>query len=277
MMPLPWLPRWREYAIEGWALGTFMLSASVSAVLLFHPAAPWAAWPLSAAARRWCMGGLMAATLVALAHSPWGRRSGAHMNPAFTLGMLALGRIHPRDAAGYVVAQFVGGVAGMLGAAALLGMALAHPAVNYVVTKPGTAGAGAAFAGEFVISALQMTIVLAVSATVRWRRFTALCAAVALACYIALESPWSGTSLNPARSVASAVVSGDWTAIWLYFAAPLAGMLLAALLHARLTRSSLPCGKLVHALPCHFCEHVVARAVRAGRGGGDSSREPRAA
>jgi aquaporin Z len=268
MTPRPWRPRWREYAIEGWALGTFMLSACAFAALLFHPASPAAAWPLSAVARRWTMGAAMAATLVALVYSPWGRRSGAHMNPAFTVSMLALRRIHPGDAWAYVVAQFVGGWMGVWGAARLLGMALGHPDVNYVVTQPGPAGTGAAFAGEFVVSAMQMTIVLTVAASPRWQRFTGLCAAAALACYIALESPWSGASLNPARTVASALVAGEWTALWLYFAAPVSGMLLAGIMHARRAPSRIPCGKLVHAVPCHFCEHVSAHG---------SSREPRAA
>lgn len=277
-----WTPRWGEYAIEGWALGSFMLSASAFAILLFHPGSPAAGWPLSPVARRWGMGAAMAATLVALVHSPWGRRSGAHMNPAYTVSMWTLGRMDRRDAWGYVVAQFVGGALGMALAALLLGRALAHPAVNYVVTRPGPGGEALAFVGEFTISAMQMTLVLGVAASTRWQRFTGLCAAAALACYIGVESPWSGTSLNPARTVGSAVVANEWTAVWLYFAAPLAGMLLAAWLHVRRSPTRIPCGKLAHALPCHFCEHVASRNS-SGTGGGAvdtaaaNSREPRVA
>jgi len=112
-----------------------------------------------------------------------------------------------------------------------------------------------------VVSAMQMTIVLTVAASPRWQRLTGVCAAAALACYIALESPWSGASLNPTRTVASALVADEWTGLWLYFVAPLTGMLLAACLHARRAPSRIPCGKLVHAVPCHFCEHMADRAA----------------
>jgi aquaporin Z len=88
----------------------------------------------------------MGLTAIALIYSPWGQRSGAHMNPATTLTFLRLGKVMPWDAAFYVAAQFVGGVCGMLLSKLLLGSLLAHPSVNHVATVPGSVGVAGAFA-----------------------------------------------------------------------------------------------------------------------------------
>ena len=96
----------------------------------------------------------MGLTAVALIYSPWGKRSGAHMNPAVTLTFLRLGKIARWDAAFYVCAQFAGGLLGVLLSAAVLRDAFTAPPVRYVATLPGTLGAVGAFAAEFVISAL---------------------------------------------------------------------------------------------------------------------------
>ena len=245
-----------EYGIEGWALATFMVSACLFGALVFHAASPAAAWP--PLLRQGVMGVLMGLTLIALVYSPWGRRSGAQMNPAFTLTFLRLGKIAPADATGYIIAQFIGGTAGVWLSAQLIPTFLAHPSVDYVVTKPGTAGVAVAFAGEVAISLLQMLLVLNVAASARWARWTGVFAAVGVALYITFESPLSGMSMNPARSVASALVAGSWYAIWIYFAAPIAGMTLAAaLFSSRRGRREVPCGKMMHATPCLFCEYVA--------------------
>jgi aquaporin Z len=87
---------------------------------------------------------------------------------------------------------------------------------------------------------------------------------VLVATYITIEAPLSGMSMNPARTVASAAAAGDWMAVWVYFAAPITGMLLAAELFVRSRGAvSVPCGKLVHAEPCLFCEHVRGSSTRA--------------
>src|SRR3712207_1310486 len=106
------------------------------------------------------MGALMGLTAVALVYSPWGKRSGAHMNPALTLTFARLGRVAPRDAAAYVAAQFAGGALGVMIAHLLLGQRLAPPAVHYVVTRPGPAGVLAAFAAGAALSGLLLSLVL---------------------------------------------------------------------------------------------------------------------
>jgi aquaporin Z len=258
---------WPEYLIEAGGLGLFMISACVCATLIEHPQSPvWQALP-DPLARRGVMGFAMGLTAIALVYSPWGQRSGAHFNPAVTLTFFRLGKVAPRDLAGYVVAQFVGGIAGIAVAAAIIGPILAHPSVRYVATLPG-ASVAAAFAAEVVMTAILMSIVLVVSNSPRYARFTGLCAGMCVALFIAVEAPVSGMSLNPARTFASALAARDWTALWVYFVAPPLGMLLAASVHQRLPRAPrIRCAKLQHGenAPCIFCEfHGASASSSAG-------------
>jgi aquaporin Z len=251
-----------EYLIESAALATFMLSACIFGTVVFHPGSPVNDVLHEPWMRRVVMGLLMGVTAVGIIYSPWGKRSGAHMNPALTITFFRLGRIAPRDAAFYVAAQFAGGVIGVLLARGLVGAALADSSVHYVVTRPGMAGIAAAFAGELVISAVLMLTVLSMSASPRAMRFTGMAAGILVALFITFEDPLSGMSMNPARTFGSAFVARDWTALWVYFTAPLAGMTLAAWVHQRVMRRPVPCPKLAHAEPCLFCEHVRGRRDR---------------
>ena len=169
----------------------------------------------------------MGLTAVAIISSPFGQRSGAHMNPALTLTFLSLGKIAPWDALFYVAAQFVGGAAGVLLSSLLIGPPLACSSINYVVTTPGPWGPWSAFAAEFAISFLLVAIILNVSNSRRLARFTPWVAGFLLATYISIESPLSGMSMNPARTLGSALFAGLWTAIWVYFLAPPLAMLSA--------------------------------------------------
>jgi aquaporin Z len=217
-----------EYAMEGGLLGGFMVAACAFAALLEHPASPVRQALPDATVRRLLMGAAMGATAVVLVLSPWGQQSGAHMNPSLTLAFLRLGKIARADAAGYVVGQFAGGLAGVLGTWALLGVALEDPRVHFAVTVPGPAGTAAAFAAEVVISGVLMLAVLVVSNDRRWARWTPWCCGLLVAVYIAVEAPLSGMSMNPARTLASALAARDGRALWIYFTAPPLGMLLAA-------------------------------------------------
>jgi aquaporin Z len=243
-----------------------MVSACVFGTIIFHSSSPARDTLAQPWMRRVVMGALMGLTAIAIIYSPWGKRSGAHMNPALTLTFFRLGRIAPRDAAHYVAAQFAGGILGVVIARLLVGVALADPSVHYVVTRPGAAGTAAAFVGELVISALLMLTVLTTSASPRTARFTGLIAGILIALFITVEDPLSGMSMNPARTFGSAFVAGDWTALWLYFTAPLTGMMLAAHIHVRVMRRPVPCAKLAHAEPCLFCEYVNRELGVRGRG-----------
>jgi aquaporin Z len=193
------------------------------------------------------MGLAMGLTAVALIYSPWGRRSGAHLNPSVTLTFLRLGKIAPWDAVFYAAAQFAGGAAGVLAAAIAWGMAAGDPAVNYAATRPGPAGPGIAFAAETVISFVLMLVILGVSNRRSIARFTGLFAGALVAAWIALEAPFSGMSMNPARTLASALPAGVFDALWIYFLAPPLGMLLGAQAYAALRgERAVRCAKLHH-------------------------------
>jgi aquaporin Z len=247
---------WPEYLIEGSCLGLFMVSAFAFGTLLEHPASPVHRAIADPLLRRLLMGLAMGATAIGIVYSPWGKQSGAHINPSTTLTFFRLGKVPTWDAVFYIIFQFIGAAAGALVAAAALSAWVSHPAVNYVVTRPGSAGASAAFFAEIVIAFILMFVILAVSNHPRTHKLTGLCAGLLVAAYITVEAPISGMSMNPARTFASAVPAQIWTAWWIYFTAPLIGMLSAAEVFVR-TRGggAVGCAKLHHEnrQRCIFC------------------------
>ncbi|HYC77150.1 MAG TPA: aquaporin [Planctomycetota bacterium] len=251
-----WRAHFREYAIEAWGLGTFMAAACAVAALLYHPASPFGGLAADRVAGRLPMGLAMGGVALALVYSPWGRRSGAHFNPAFTLAQYRLGRVAAPDLAGYVAAQFVGAVAGVSAASAALGPLAAHPAVDHAATRPGAAGVAIAFAAEAAIAFVLLSATAATAARPKLERYTGCVAAALVALYIVFEAPLSGMSLNPARTFGSAVFAGGWRDFWIYLSAPVAGMLLAAEARLRLVgRGASGCAKLRHDSRggCIFC------------------------
>ena len=246
---------WPEYCIEAGALGTFMVSAAVCAAILYHPWSPIAADISSDWLRRGLMGLAMGSTAVLIIYSPWGQRSGAHMNPAVTLTFFRLGKVAGPDCLGYVAAQFAGGIVGIGAAAVALRGIVSHPSVNYVTTLPGPRGEGVAFVAETAISFVLMVTVLFVSNHPRLGRLTGLCAGLLVWTYITVEAPLSGMSMNPARTLGSALLAGDFLGLWIYFTAPPLGMLLAAeLFTRRYGVQRVLCAKLHHPAtgPCIF-------------------------
>jgi aquaporin Z len=233
--------------MEGAGLALFMVSACLLALLLEHPASPLRQALDSTLLRRALMGIGMGTTAIALIYSPWGRQSGAHLNPAVTLTFLRLGKIAGPDAAFYIAAQFAGGLLGVLAVAALWGRALAHPSVNHVATTPGRAGAVVAFVAEVLISFGMMLLVLNASNRPPISHLTGLFAGALIALYITFEAPLSGMSMNPARTLSSALPARTWNSLWIYFAAPTLGMMLASLAYQQAAGAhEVLCAKLVH-------------------------------
>jgi aquaporin Z len=256
---------WPEYAIEAALLALFMISACACTVVLEHPASPARAAIADALTRRALIGAAMGLTAVALIYSPWGRRSGAHFNPAVTIAFHRLGKIETRDAAGYVLAQCAGSIAGVALTRVVLGALLAHPSVGFVATVPGPAGAAAAFVAELAISFVQMMAVL-VLANSRQARLTGLVAGALVATWITFEAPLSGMSMNPARTLGSAIAAHRWDGFWVYLTAPLLGMLAAAEAYVRVCGvQRVFCAKLQHAnttLRCLFrCNYGALAGV----------------
>jgi aquaporin Z len=150
---------WPEYLIEAAGLGIFMVAACLATALLELPASPVLQAIADPGLRRALVGSAMGLTAIALTYSPWGKQSGAHFNPTLTLTFFRLGKVAPWDALFYVLAQYAGGLAGVLVAVAVLGQGIMDPAVGYIVTVPGAPGVGVAFLAEAAISFGLMVVV----------------------------------------------------------------------------------------------------------------------
>jgi len=240
------------YAIEAALLACFMISAAAFTMLFELPQSPMHRAIASADIRRTIIGAAMGTTAIVLIYSRWGKQSGAHMNPAITFAFLWLKRISFTDALGYWIGQFTGGVLGMLICRSFARPWVADAAVNYVVTIPGSRGVIIAWIAEFVISfALQFTV-LTVNAS-RWMSRTGYVAGFLVFLYITFEAPLSGMSMNPSRTLGSAVSAQLFTGLWVYFTAPLLGMISAIEFRQLLgTAKHSLCGRLNH------CPHTVS-------------------
>jgi aquaporin Z len=256
---------WRLYVYESVELATFMIAACFATVWLFNPAYPILHLLPSSALRRLLMGIAMGTTAVLIIQSPFGRRSGAHFNPAITFTYFRLGKIGTWDAVFYVIFQFLGGVYGVGLSAICLGKSLAAPSVEYALTIPGRYGTLAAFFAELFMAALLMAVVLWFSNRPAFSQYTSYLVGILITFYILIFAPVSGFSINPARTVGSAVFAGVWTAGWLYFVAPVLGMMGAAEVHLRMYGiKSILCAKLYPDpdYPCSFRCHYPGHRHR---------------
>jgi aquaporin Z len=156
-----------------------------------------------------------------------GETSGAHLNPAVTIAFAARGHFPWRRVPGYVLAQLAGAVL-----AAVLLRSLFGTAGRLGGTFPGRGiGTGTALALEIVLTFGLMTVILG---TASGARNIGHNAAIAVGGYVAMAGLWaspvSGASMNPARSLGPALVSGDLHGVWIYLVGPVAGGLLAVTL-----------------------------------------------
>jgi aquaporin Z len=262
---------WQEFLIEGWALGCFMISIGLFAMLLEVSSSPLYGWIPNANLRRVLLGASAGITAAALIYSPWGQRSGAHMNPAVTLAFLRLRRITARRALGYVVAQALGGVAGVYLVWIAFGALFGSPPVSFVTTVPRDGAVLAAFIAELSMSALLMATLLASISSRRFAAYTGLMAGFLIFAFISVEAPLSGTSINPARSLASAVAAHEWASFWIYLVAPILGMQLAAgyfIVRGSAGRSC--CAKLCHSstqrcIHCGFQPDIARNSLPPAR------------
>ena len=242
--------------MEAAGLGWFMVSACLFGALYENPASPVRQAIASPAVRRLLMGLSMGLTAISIIYSPWGKQSGAHINPSVTVAFCRLKKVQRWDALFYIGAQFAGAVLGVTLVALLFRKAIADSNVRYVVTVPGETGMLVAFAVEFLMAFGMMTLVLHLSNHARLSRFTGLFAGLLVATYITLAAPFSGMSMNPARTFGSALPAGVFNALWIYFTAPPLAMLFAAEVYLwQKGKSAVRCCKLHHDNPrrCIFC------------------------
>ena len=178
--------------------------------------------------------------LLALAYV-LGPLSGCHVNPAVTMGFVVSGRMSLREAAGYWVAQFLGGI---LGALVLWGIVSGAPSYSTSAVGLGAdgwghkasmigIGAGGAFATEVVLTLVFVLVVLVATSRVGSPGFAGLAIGLALTAVHLIGIPLTGTSVNPARSLGPAIIVAGTalSQVWLFIIAPLLGGAIAALLY----------------------------------------------
>lgn len=154
-----------------------------------------------------------------------GHLSGAHLNPAVTLAFVVTRHFPRAEALAYIAAQ----LAGALVAAGLLAAIWPSQPAALGATIP-TVGVGSAFAYEVVLTAFLMFVIMAVATDTR---AVGAGAAIAIGGTVGLDAlfggPITGASMNPARSIGPALVTGELQDLWLYLAAPLVGATIGAL------------------------------------------------
>jgi MIP family channel proteins len=212
------------YAAEG--IGTFLLVFFILGVISVGHAAGGLQLDLAG------LGMLHALVLAVLVYA-LGASSGAHFNPAVTVGMLAIRQIRARDAAAYIVFQLVGAVL-----AGLLVLLLFHhvgASVNYGATAvnanvlPG-ASPWLGLIAEAIGTFMLMWAVMAMAVNPKGEKaFAGLVIGGALGLAVMIVGPATGAGLNPARWLGPALVSGSFPDFWIYIVGPIAGAMAAAL------------------------------------------------
>jgi aquaporin Z len=221
---------WQVYFMEFLGLAGFVIGAGLLTILLEHPDLPVMKSALGkyVILRRIPLGIIMGVYITCVILL-FGKQSGAHINPAVTWTFFRLGKINFSNALFYTIAQFAGASAGALLLKSAIGNLFGHPLINYGNTAPKPPyTAMTAFAAEFIISFIMMLSVLRVASSKKYEKYVPLVSGILIGFYLITEVPFSGMSLNPARSFAGALAANDWKYLWLYFAAPIMAMLTAA-------------------------------------------------
>jgi aquaporin Z len=166
-----------------------------------------------------------------------GHISGAHLNPAVTIGLWAGGRFNSKEILPYVVSQ----IAGAIAAAAVLyiiatgnGSEIGSFAANgYGEHSPGGYSMLAAIVSELVMTFMFLLIILGATDEKAPKGFAGLAIGLALTLIHLISIPVTNTSVNPARSISQAVFIGDWalSQLWLFIIIPVVGAILAGLLY----------------------------------------------
>jgi aquaporin Z len=156
----------------------------------------------------------------------FGHISGGHFNPAVTVAMAIDGRITPMDAVGYIASQVIGAI----GAATLILVLWDQAAIASTITAPGSGFSDVqALVLEAVLTAIFLLVIL--SSTKHASTHAALAIPLTLVAIHLAAVPFTGSSVNPARSIGPALMGGDVSKLWIYIVAPVVGAIVAALVY----------------------------------------------
>lgn len=162
-----------------------------------------------------------------------GNVSGAHLNPAVSLAMLIDGRMTVIDFIGYVVAQVLGAIVAAALLVAFTGSNASLGTNGYGDASAMGTGAGVAFLIEVVLTFFFVLVILGVTAKPEFSNIAGIVIGLSLAAIVMLGLPFTGTSVNPARSFGPALLAGGEALgqVWVFILAPLVGGALAAIVH----------------------------------------------
>lgn len=217
------------YLMEALALAGFVLIAAFTTIFLEHPDSPLAQTQLAVhpLLRGIILGAVMGIYITAMA-TAIGKLSGANANPIITWAFFRIKKISFANLCAYMAAQFLGAIAAILLLHLTFNKIFEHPLINYSLTKPKPGHSlGTSFIAEFIISFIFVITTLFVLSSKKLEKYNAAIAGLLIALFLIIELPYSGMSMNPARSFASALVAWKWEEIWIYFVAPIIAMLLA--------------------------------------------------
>lgn len=171
-------------------------------------------------------------SIVAMAYSI-GNVSGCHINPAVSFGMLVAGKMEIKDFIGYVVAQVLGGIAGAGILVVFFGSNASLGTNGYGDASALHTPMGVAFLVEVVLTFVFVLLILGVTSKVENTAVVGLVIGLTLTLIHILGIPFTGTSVNPARSLGPALLAGGTALaqVWLFIVAPLVGAGIAALVH----------------------------------------------
>ncbi|MDO8106851.1 aquaporin [Isoptericola sp. b441] len=241
---------------EAVATALLMIGGLTAVILVVSPTGPLAGLDVAGWARRFVAGGLFGLSGTAASLSRWGRRSGAHLNPAVTLAFRVEGTISTALATGYVLAQTTGAIAG---AAVVRLWGPWGRGVRWGATVPEVGLAAWQAAGlEALVTFALVALVLAMAARPTIRHLTPWVMGPLYAVLVAIEAPLTGTSSNPARSLGPAVVTWTWREGWVYWVGPAVGALVAVAVLHLVTRHRVGQARLVYDRLLVDAEHLAA-------------------
>lgn len=223
----------------------FQLAAGFSVVALLESPRSPATSALPAWSRLVLIGIAFGVLAAAVALSPAGRRSGAHLNPAVTVGFWLRSHTPSRDVLGYVLAQVAGALAAATVFAAAWGPWAASVDTARTVPEPHLGMFGVAGIEAALTFGLLMTVFAMVSSP-RTARWTPAVVTGVLAALIWAGAPHTGASMNPARTFGPDAVASAFTAIWCYLVGPVSGAAIAANVFTVVTRRRTLTAKLFH-------------------------------
>jgi aquaporin Z len=165
----------------------------------------------------------------------FGHISGGHFNPAVSIAMAIDSRLSPADTVGYIVSQIIGAI----GASALILILWNQAAVAATITAPGSGFSDMqALVFETILTTFFLLVIL--TSTKQYATLAPVAISLTLVSIHLVAVPFTGSSVNPARSIAPALLGGDLSKLWIYLVAPVVGAVIAALVYRAIDRMPAP-------------------------------------